>query len=169
MFTPTITSKDLLEGDKLFYRWTGTFGWIIRIYEALLARDWKHLFIAFTHTAQMVYNRELDIIERYDSMEGLKTGFRPILGKAYVFRWIVPMTGHEAMVWRNYLLARQWSSYDLWGALTGRQDVFEDYCSALTTNADTACGKIKPLNTRLRPQQVYKKYRKKLVFLWVIL
>lgn len=103
MYTPTITKEDLREGDKLFYRGS----WIIRAYEAVLARDWRHFFIAFSHTAQMVYNREIDDIQRYDAMEGMKTGFRPTIGQAYVFRWKEPMTGHQTMVWRNYLLARK--------------------------------------------------------------
>ena len=168
MFTPTITKFDLKEGDKLFYRWNGFFGWIIRIYEAMLARDWKHIFIAFTHTAQMVYNREIDDIERFDAMEWLKTGFRPVIWKAYVFRWEEPMTGHQAMVWRNYIIARKWSDYDLWGAVTGKENEFQDYCSELSTNADIACGKMKDIKWRLRPQQYYKKLRKRLVFIWVI-
>lgn len=65
MYTPAITYSDLQEGDKLLYRGS----WIIRMYEAVLAKDWRHFFIAFSHTAQMVYNRELDCIQRYDAME----------------------------------------------------------------------------------------------------
>lgn len=169
MFTPTVTYQDLKEWDKLWYRWHAFFSWIIRIWEAILAKDWKHLFIAFTHTAQVVYNRELDCLQRYDAMEWYKTGFRDTIGQAYVFRWETPMTDHETMVWREYLLKRNWSTYDLGGAVTGKENVFEDYCSELSTNADVSCGKIKDVRKRLRPQQYYKKLRKRLVFVWVIL
>ncbi len=68
--------------------------------------SWKHFFIAFTHIAQVVYNRENDFLQRFDAMEGYKTGFRDFVGKAYVFRWKTPPTARELMLWRAYLIAR---------------------------------------------------------------
>lgn len=168
MYTPTITKSELLEWDLLFYRWNRPFSWIIRIYEAVRANDITRLFIAFTHVAQMVYNRDLDRIQRFDAMESLKTGFRMDIGKAYVFRWKVPLTEKQLMLTRSYLIARQWSNYDLFGAFSQVDDVFADYCSELTKNSLVASGKIKD-SQYLSPYQFYKKYRSKLISIWVII
>ena len=168
MYTPTITSHDLLEGDILLYRWNSVYSFVIRIYEAIRAFDLDRLFIAFTHIAQIVENRWCGCIMRYDSMEWFKTGFRPITENAYVFRWKEPLTLHQKMIWRNYLLSREWSSYDLIWAVTEWDDVFGDFCSELVKNSLVACEKI-PDTEYLSPYQFYLEYRDQLDFIWVIL
>lgn len=172
MFTPTITSDQLREWDFLFYRGSSIFSFFIRIGEVLRYWKWRHFFIAFTHIAQVVYNRDLDILQRYDSMEWLKTGFRECIWQAYVFRFIEPLTARELMLWRQYLLARKGSSYDLrWAISTiGKEseNIFGDYCSELTTNALFVAGRITN-DSHKTPYGVYTSLRKKLVFLWVIL
>ena len=172
MFTPTITYNELEEGMLLFYRGDSLFSFFIRLWEVLRYWKWRHFFIAFTHIAQVTYNRELDILQRYDSMEGLKTGFRECIWKAYVFRFIEPLTARELMLWRQYLLARKGSSYDLQWAISTigqeREDIFGDFCSELTTNALFVAGRITN-DSHKTPYGVYTSLRKKLVFIWVIL
>lgn len=171
MFTPTITYNDLKEGDLLFYRWSSLFSFFIRIWEVLRYGQWRHFWNAFTHVAQVVYNRELDTLQRYDAMEWLKTGYRDMIGKAYVFRLKQPLTQRELMIWRQYLLARKWSSYDLKWAISTigreRDDIFGDYCSELTKNALVLIGRIK--DKPVTPYGLYVLLRKKLDFVWVII
>jgi len=175
MYTPTITRLDLKEWDLLFYRWNRTFSWLIRIYETIKCFDIRHpikslmkLFIAFTHVAQVLYRREFDSLFRFDAMEGHKTGFRDVIGKAYVFRFTESLTAHELMVWRQYLLAREWSNYDMFWALYQIDNVFDDFCSELSENALVAIKRIKD-EKHLSPYQFYRKLRKKLTFIGVII
>lgn len=172
MYTPTITYHELKEGDLLFYRGSSWFSFFIRIGEVIKSGQWRHFFIAFTHVAQVVYNREIDCLQRYDSMEWLRTWFRDIFGQAYVFRFKEPLTQHELIVWRQYLLARKWSAYDLKWALStmGREqdDIFGDYCSELTNNALYVGGRNSDDRAKT-PYWLYVGMRDKLEFVWVIL
>ncbi len=163
---------DLKEWDLLFYRWDSFFSFFIRIGEVLRYGNFKHFFNAFTHVAQVVYNRELDYLMRYDAMEWLKTGFRDKVGKAYVFRFKDPLTARELMLWRQYLLARKWSWYDLkWAVMTnftGREDIFGDYCSEIAKNALFVAGRMKD-DRQVTPYGLYTKLRKKLDFIWIMI
>lgn len=172
MFTPTITMNDLEEWMLLFYRGDSLFSFFIRIGEVIRYGRWRHFWNAFTHVAQVVYNRELDYLMRYDAMEWLPTGYRDMVGKAYVFRFKEPLTARELMLWRQYLLARKWSSYDLKWAISTigreRDDIFGDYCSELSKNALFVSGRIKN-DKQVTPYGLYVTLRKKLDFVGIII
>lgn len=173
MYTPTITKYALQEWDQLLYRGDSFFSFIIKIWEVLRYGKIKHFFTAFTHVAQVVYNRECDCLQRFDAMEGMKTGFREQIWQAYVFRWKKEPTARELMLWREYLMKRRWSVYDRkWAFSTSLQkeveDVFWDYCSELDMNSWIASWKVR--NGRApTPYQFYLKFRNKMDFIWVII
>ena len=170
MYTPTITYSDLKEGDLLFYRSNSVFGKLIRLWEAFKAGKFVS---AFSHQAGIVYDRNLDKLRRFDAMEGYKTWFRIKVGKAYVFRWKTSPTPHQLMLYRQYLMAREWSGYDrlaiFWFMVNWiQEDPFKDVCSELQKNAWVASEKIED-SDKLSPFWFYSKYREEMDFLGIIL
>lgn len=169
----TLSLSELMEGDILLYRSHWLFGWWIRFFEALSRLKMKYLFIAFTHQAGMLYDRECDCISRFDAQEGHKTDFRSRVGQAYVFRWKVPPTARQMMLYREYLLKRRGSSYDrlavasyLYNRIS--ENPFDDICSEAQTNAWIYSSYLRE-GKKLSPFGFYLKYRKKIDFLWVII
>jgi len=172
MYTPTLSYSQLREADILLYRSSWIFGWTIRIFEAIKAGNWRHIFTAFTHQAGIVYDRTLNKLRRYDAQEGRKTGFRNKIGKAYVFRWKKEITQHQLMLYRQYLLAREWTEYDklaiFWFWIEAiKEDPFKDVCSELYKNAHV-CAEMMKDAERMSPYWFYQKYREEIDFLWVI-
>lgn len=172
MYIPIVIYSQLREADILLYRSSGFFWWTIRIFEAIKAGNWRHIFKAFTHQAWIVYDRKLDKLRRYDAMEGRKTGFRSKIGKAYVFRWKKEITPHQLMLYRQYLLTREWTEYDklaiFWFWVEAiKEDPFKDVCSELYKNAHVCAGIIEDVE-RMSPYWFYVKHREEIDFIWII-
>lgn len=164
MFTPTITSSELQDGDVLFYRPTSFFGKCIWIYTRLKHRK---VGIAFSHVATVIKGK------RFDAMEGYRTGFRWSFDNAYVFRF-KNLTDEQKKKIISYCLSRDWSLYDRRGIFAflfpkvARENEFRDYCSEMMKNAFVFAGIIEDVE-RVSPYELYKLIREKVDFIWIII
>ncbi len=106
-------------------------------------------------------------------MEGKKTGFRSVIGKAYVFRF-KNLTEEQKNRMQEYWESREWSGYDRRGVLSFifkrslREDEFCDYCSEMIKNALVYVELMKDVE-QIIPFDLYKKNREKMDFIWLIL
>lgn len=164
MFTPTITSSELQDGDVLFYRPTSFFGKCIWIYTRLKHRK---VGIAFSHVATVIKGK------RFDAMEGYRTWYRDSVEQAYVYGF-TDITEEQRRLFIDYCLSRETSRYDRRGIISflfprvAREDEFSDYCSEMIKNACVEAGIMEDIE-RISPYDLIKTLRPRLVFKWIII
>lgn len=93
----------------------------------------------------MLYNTE-GRIQRFDSMEGLQTGFREPIGQCYVYR-IKNLSEEDRSKIRQHFFSRMGSEYDSRGILSFifkniKENEFEDYCSEIEMNGLRMCDRF---------------------------
>lgn len=174
MFQKTITYTDLKHCDFLFYRPRNFFGYLIGIFTAIMNK--KFGGVTFSHVAIMLEdNKHPWALARFDALEGKKTGFRNVIGKAYVFRF-KNITEEQRNRIHDYCMSRMWSSYDRRGIIAFilrffgliSEDEFKDYCSELIKNALVYAWMIEDVE-RITPFDLYQENREKMDFIWLIL
>ena len=129
--------------------------------------------VTFSHVAIMLkHPRKFDELARFDALEGRKTGFRIVIGKAYVFRF-KNITEEEARLIQEYCMSREGSDYDRQWIMqflfkTVREDEFRDFCCELLKNAFVNAKKMKDCE-KIIPHDLYERIRPDVDFVGLIL